>query len=90
MTMNPEPPRVYRNHHLGRRLTPHDCRSAMMLLTVVGDREPPDARPTWAQRQALKDLAHGLGARLSSVELTFLASAIEAEANTIRAAEEAG
>jgi hypothetical protein len=36
------------------------------------------------------DLARDLGARFFAVELVFLASALEVEANLIRAAEEAG
>lgn len=56
----------------------------------VDDRELPDACPNESQRQALKDFARSLRAQFSSRELAYLASAIEVEANLIRAAEEAG
>ena len=56
---------------------------------AVGDRDLPDARPNESQRQVLKDFARSLRTRFSSHELVYLASAIEVEANIIRAAEEA-
>ena len=60
------------------------------ILEAVGDRDLPDARPNEAQKQALKDFARSLRARFSSIELSYLASAVEVEANLIRAAEEEG
>jgi hypothetical protein len=60
------------------------------VLEAVGDRDLPDARPNASQKQALKDFARSLRARFSSHELVYLASAVEAEANLIRAAEETG
>jgi hypothetical protein len=60
------------------------------VLEVVGDGELPDAHPNESQRQALKDFACSLRARFTSHELAFLASAVEAQANLARAAEEAG
>jgi hypothetical protein len=58
------------------------------VLEAVDDRELPDARPNESQRQALKDLARSLRPRFSSRELAYLASAVEVEANLVRAAEE--
>jgi hypothetical protein len=60
------------------------------VLEAVGDRDLPDARPNESQRQALKDFARSLRTRFSSHELVYLASAVEVEANLIRAAEETG
>jgi hypothetical protein len=60
------------------------------VLEVVGDRELPDTQPSEAQRRVLKDLARSLRPLLSSIELSYLASAFEVEANLIRAAEETG
>ncbi len=51
--------------------------------------ELPDADPDEAQRRALKALARSLRARLSARELVFLAGAVEVEANTRRAEEDA-
>jgi hypothetical protein len=53
------------------------------ILEVIGDRELPDAWPNASQRTTLKDLAHSLRAMVSPVELVYLASALEVEANEL-------
>jgi hypothetical protein len=58
------------------------------ILEVFSDRELPDARPSDSQRQALKGFARSLRTRFSSLELAYLASAIEVQANERRAEEE--
>jgi hypothetical protein len=50
---------------------------------AVDDRELPDARPNESQRRTLKELAHSLRAMVSPVELVYLASALEIEANEL-------
>jgi hypothetical protein len=61
--------------------------SSVAVLQAIGDRELPDARPNASQRQHLRDPARSL--RFSSLELAYLTSAVEAEANSMRAREEA-
>jgi hypothetical protein len=58
------------------------------ILEVIGDRELPDAQPYVSRRRLLKDLAHSFRPRFSACELAYLASAVEVEANLVRAAEE--
>jgi hypothetical protein len=58
------------------------------VLEAVGDQGLPDARPNEAQRQTLKDFARSLRAQFSSLELAYLASAVEVQANERRAEEE--
>lgn len=58
----------------------HVRNGAAALLKVAGDGELPDANLTEAQRITLKELARDLRVRLSSLELIYLAGAIEAEA----------
>jgi hypothetical protein len=60
------------------------------VLEVVGDRELSDTQPSETQRRILKDLARSLRPLFSFIELAYLASALEVEANLIRAVEETG
>ena len=89
--MRPEPKQVY-----PRRLTePSGSKEPgvppnLSAPEAVGDRELPDANPNESQRRALKDLARSLRPRFSSRELAYLAGAVEAEANLVRAAEGTG
>jgi hypothetical protein len=57
------------------------------ILEVFSDRELPDARPSDSRRRTLKDFAHSLRTEFSSLELAYLASAIEVEANDLRTEE---
>jgi hypothetical protein len=60
------------------------------VLEAVSDRDLSDAQPNEMRRRVLKDLARSLRPLFSSIELAYLAGALEVEANLIRAVEETG